>query len=79
MTKLVAINTITRKHPGAGSTEVTGYDKNGEAIIKIKSETLKPGDMFDPVDDAQEREILAHGAARPLTDAYLALFYRVIR
>lgn len=88
MTKLVALCRITRKHPGAAATEVTGYDKNGDAIVKVKSETLLPGDLFEAVDDDQEREFLRLDAkeygdfapqfayARRATEAELALFER---
>ncbi len=72
-TKLIAIHKIGRKRPSAKALKTTGYDRDGEPILRVDSETIEPGSVFDEPDPAIVADLRAKGAARYLTEAESAV------
>lgn len=78
MTNLKAIHSIVRTHPDATGLVVNGYDAQGEPNMRVRSQTLQPGEMFAESNPIVIAELLAAGAARELDDAEREVFERIV-
>jgi hypothetical protein len=73
MTQLIAICKISRKLPGSVSNETIGYDSDGEPVMRVISESITPGHLFEEQNEDIVRDLLKDGAAREPTETEILL------
>lgn len=77
MTQLVALCTIHRSPPAGPLTEMSGYDDDGNPIVRAVSEQVLTGEFFDESNAAEVAWLIKHDAAREPTDTEIETYERL--
>ena len=77
MTQLVATCRIYRAPKEGPLTEMTGYDPDGNPIVRATNEVISPGQIFEENDAAEEAWLIANEAARKPTQLEIEAYQRL--
>lgn len=77
MTQLIATCRIYRAPKEGPLTEMTGYDPDGNPIVRATNEVIAPGQIFEETNAAEAAWLIDNAAAREPTQLEIEAYERL--